>query len=188
LFRYRPVDGAVLAITFLVTLFESVEMGLLAGLVVSVMVFVGRSSKPHIAELGRMAGTDASRNRLRYEVEIDPHVVVIRVDGPLFYASAQNIHDTIIDIVNNRVEVRGLVLDASAMIDVDADGMHALHDLVEELAVLRVGLAIATVRGPVRDLIQRSPYAEELTPRLAPDIPTARTLVSGDEREEVVFL
>ncbi len=185
LFRFRPVDGLVLALTFLVTLFVSIEMGLVAGLTASIVVFVARSSTPHIAELGRVPGTDAYRNRLRYDVEIDPQVLIVRVDGPLFYASAQTVSDTITEHIQNRTELGGMVLDASAITDIDSDGMHTLHDLATDLMALELGFALATVRGPVRDLITRSSFADELAPRITPDIESAMALATGRTPEPI---
>ena len=185
LFRFRPVDGLVLALTFLVTLFVSIEMGLVAGLTASIVVFVARSSTPHIAELGRVPGTDAYRNRLRYDVEIDPQVLIVRVDGPLFYASAQTVSDTITEHIQNRTELGGMVLDASAITDIDSDGMHTLHDLATDLMALELGFALATVRGPVRDLITRSSFADELAPRITPDIESAMALATDRTPEPI---
>lgn len=188
LLRYRPVDGLVLLLTFAVTLFGSVEMGLVAGLVASIAVFVWRASQPHIAELGRVPGTGAYRNVLRYEVEIDPDVVIIRVDGPLFYASAQGIRDRVLELVQNRTELRGVVIDASAITDIDSDGMHALGEMVHDLAALGLAFAMATVRGPARDLIARGPHASDLAARITPDIDSASALVTGRPHVPAAYL
>jgi sulfate permease, SulP family len=144
-------------------------------------VFVGRASRPHIAELGQVPGTGAWRNRLRYEVELDPRVVVVRVDGPLFYASAQAVRDHIDQLVSERTDLIGVVLDASAVTDLDSDGVHMLQRLFEDMSAAGLRLALATVRGPVRDLISRS--AADLTTCICPDIPSAVAYVEGEPTE-----
>jgi sulfate permease, SulP family len=181
LFSYRRVDGAVWMVTFLVTMLISVELGLAAGVAASLLVFVGRASRPHIAELGQVPGTGAWRNRLRYEVELDPRVVVVRVDGPLFYASAQAVRDHIDQLVSERTDLIGVVLDASAVTDLDSDGVHMLQRLFEDMSAAGLRLALATVRGPVRDLISRS--AADLTTCICPDIPSAVAYVEGEPTE-----
>ncbi len=181
LFSYRRVDGVVWALTFAMTMLVSVELGLAAGVAASLLVFVGRSSRPHIAEMGRVPGTKAWRNRLRYEVELDPRVLVVRVDGPLFYASAQAVRDHIDELVLARPDTIGVVLDASAITDLDSDGVHMLQGLSEDLGVAGRRLAMATVRGPVRDLIARS--ATELGTCMCPDIDSAVAVASGEPTE-----
>lgn len=181
LFSYRRLDAAVWASTFAVTVLVSVEIGLAAGIAASLLVFVGRASRPHMAELGRLPGTDAWRNRLRYEVELDPRALVVRVDGPLFYASAQAVRDRIDELVSDRRDMVGIVLDASAVTDLDSDGIHMLQQLTEDLAATGLGLALATVRGPVRDLIARA--APDLSANICPDIATAVAHVTGETAE-----
>ncbi len=184
LFGYRPWDGAVLVVTFLATLVMSVEIGLMVGVAASIAVFLARSSQPHIAELGLMPGTGAYRNRLRYDVELDPRLLILRVDGPLFYASAQAVRDRIDLMLTGRPDTRMVVVDASAMVDLDADGVHVLERLAEDLAVAGIGLALATVRGPVRDLIGRSHAAPVLADRMVPDIPAAIRRIDGQPTED----
>lgn len=155
--RTRRTDGATVAVTFLVTLLLGVEPGLAAGVAFSLAVFLFRSSRPHIAELGRVPGTDVFRNLARYAGLItDPRVAVLRVDAPLYFANAQLLEDALLDLAERRPELRALVLDASSIGDIDADGAHALALVHERLAGRGVELRLATVRGPVRDLLARS--------------------------------
>jgi SulP family sulfate permease len=155
--RTRRTDGVTLGLTFLVTLIFGVEPGLAAGVAFSLGVFLWRSARPHTAELGQVPGSTAFRNIARYAgLHTDPRVAVIRVDAPLYFANAQRLQDQVLALAEDRARLRAVVLDASAVGDIDADGAHALHELQDRLASRDVALHLATVRGPVRDVLTRA--------------------------------
>ncbi|GIJ09323.1 SulP family inorganic anion transporter [Micromonospora andamanensis] len=155
--RTRRSDGLTLALTFVVTLLFGVEPGLAAGVAFGLAVFLWRSARPHLAELGRVPGTQTYRNVARYAgLVTDPRVAIVRVDGPLYFANAQFLEDRLLGLAEQRPELTALVLDASAMSDTDADGAHAVAELRQRLAAHGVALHLATVRGPVRDLLGRA--------------------------------
>ncbi|GAB3140663.1 solute carrier family 26 protein [Micromonospora sonneratiae] len=155
--RARRSDGLTLGLTFLVTLLFGVEPGLVAGVVFSLGIFVWRSSRPHTAELGRVPGSDTYRNVDRYAgLHTDPRFAVIRLDGPLYFANAQVLEERLMGLAEQREGLTAIVLDASAISDIDADGAHVLTELGEHLGARGVALHLATVRGPVRDLLHRA--------------------------------
>lgn len=155
-FRIRRLDGVVLAVTFGITLLVGIEIGLAAGVVASMLVFVARSSRPHLAELGRVGDSALYRNVERWEVATDPRVMIVRVDGPLFFANAAGVAERLAAEMTDRPELEALVVDAAAVADIDADGLHALERLGRRASDTGVRLMLATVRGPVRDLLDRS--------------------------------
>ena len=192
--RLRRSDGASLAVTFLATLLIGVEPGLAIGVVFSLAVFVWRSSNPHATELGRVEGTHEYRNVDRWSTRRADDVAILRVDGPLFFANAKRLEDRVQALVVGRPALRAVVLDASATTDIDATGAHALHDLAGDLDAAGIALHLAVVRGPVRDVLARGGYWEELAGRvhasvadacsaLAPSSPLC--LIDPDEDEGI---
>ena len=171
--KTRRADGLVVGVTFAGTLLLGIEAGIALGAALSIAMFVWKSATPHMAELGRVRGTTVYRNVERYETERDPHVLLLRVDAPLFFANAQSVADRALAVVAQRPAVRAVVLDASAVTDIDADGAHTLHELDRRLADNDVVLHLSTVRGPVRDVLQRSGDWQGLCRRSHPDIPAA---------------
>jgi SulP family sulfate permease len=162
--RARRCDGVAVGLTFLATLLFGVEPGLAAGVVFSLAAFLWRSSRPHTAELGRVPGTQTFRNVRRYDVLTDPAYLLLRIDGPLYFANAQRLEDHVLATVAARPALRVVVLDASTISDTDADGAQVLRRLRERLGGQGVALHLATVRGPVRDLLARAgvwaPFAD----------------------------
>lgn len=174
--RTRRADGLALAVTFVVTLVAGVEPGLAAGVAFSIGVFLWRTSRPHLAELALVPGTGVYRNVSRYPgLPTAPGTAVVRVDGPLYFASARRVQGALLELAESRPELDTLVLDASAIGDCDADGAHALASWDRLLADRGITLRLATVRGPVRDLLTRAGVLPPLIAarRVHPDIPAA---------------
>jgi SulP family sulfate permease len=154
--RVRRSDAAVLGLTFAATLLIGVEPGIAVGVAVSLALLLWRTGNPHTAELGRVAGTTRFRNTDRYPTRTDPTVAIIRVDGPLFFASAKRFDDRVTSLVAERDDLTAIVLDCSAVTGMDTDGSHALAELDRTLDDAGVALHLATVRGPVRDVLERA--------------------------------
>jgi SulP family sulfate permease len=175
----RP-DFWALAVTFAATLLIGVEPGLAIGLVFSLLVFVARSSTPHATELGRVEGSSEYRNVDRYPTVTHDHVALLRMDGPLFFANTKFLADRMGAITRERPELRDVVLDASAIGAIDASGLHALHELHDDLEASGVHLHLATVRGPVRDALDRSELRQVFDGRIHANLHDAVTAVGGD--------
>lgn len=183
-FRTRRVDFAALSITFLATLLIGVEPGLAIGLVFSLVMFVYRSSNPHTTELGRVEGTEEYRNVHRWPTHTCERVALLRVDGPLFFANTKVLEDRVAALVAERPRVDTVVIDASGIGDLDASGAHVLHELDDDLAAAGVTLRLATVRGPVRDVMQRAGIWEHMQGRIHPSAHAA--VESADPRSELL--
>lgn len=172
-FRTRRVDFAALLVTFLATLLIGVEPGLAIGLGFSLLMFLYRSSNPHTTELGRVEGTDEFRNVDRWPTRTSERVALLRVDGPLFFANTKALEDRVAALVAERPAVDTVVIDASGIGDLDASGAHLLHELDDDLTASGVTLRLATVRGPVRDVMQRAGIWDHMSGRIHPSVQAA---------------
>lgn len=160
MFRVRLTDGVALLVTFLATLLLGIEVGLVTGVMVSLALFVYGSATPHIAELGRVSGTTTYRNVLKYDTVTDPAVAIVRLDGPLYFANANFLRDRLLGIAATRPELRTVVLDASAVSDLDGSAEHSLRDVFTHLRDAGIELRLTTVRGPVREVMAKSGLIE----------------------------
>lgn len=82
---YSRADGAAMAATMIFTLFVGVEQGLMAGVGLSLVLFLYRTSRPHMAVVGQVPGTEYFRNIERHNVVTDNQVFSIRVDESLYF-------------------------------------------------------------------------------------------------------
>jgi SulP family sulfate permease len=156
-------DGVVLGITFAATLLVGVELGLATGIVVNLVLYMGRSMRPEVVVLSRLRGTVEFRNSERHSgVAPEEDGLILRIDGALDFLSARAITTRVRQHVASRPELDWIVLDCSAMSSLDATGLHALHELQLQLRAAGVSLQIATLRGPQRDIIRRAGLAGDL--------------------------
>ena len=161
LWRVRRSDAVTLAVTFLATLLIGVEPGILIGVGFSLAVFVWRSAFPHVAVMGRLDESGVWRNVTRYpDVRLSQQLVVLRPDASLYFANATYLRDVVERALAERAEAGGLVLDLSAVNDVDAVGLGALDQLMAELDQRGLEVHLAGMKGPVRDVAARAGWTE----------------------------
>jgi SulP family sulfate permease len=164
--RYDRADALALVATALGVLLAGVEVGILVGVSLSLGVLVWRSSRPHIAVVGRLPGTEHFRNVLRHEVEIDPLVMLVRVDENLFFGNAAAIESRIESLIATHPQTRRLILSCAAVNQIDSTALGMLIDLEGSLAGRGVQLDLAEVKGPVMDRLARTPLADRLKGRI----------------------
>jgi len=163
LWKYSRLDAVAYALTAFGVIVLGVEMGLLFGVVLSVAVFFGRASHPHIAEVGRIPGSEHFRNRLRHRVDLSDPLLLIRIDESLYFANAQYLESQIMRRAIERPHVKDVVLIASAVNEIDWSGLEMLRRVNTELNALGVQFHLAEVKGPVMDRLEHSNFLDELT-------------------------
>ncbi|PAU79095.1 SulP family inorganic anion transporter [Halomonas salipaludis] len=164
--RYSRSDFAAMAVTILLTLVEGVEAGIIAGVALSIGLFLYRTSRPHSALVGRVPGTEHFRNLTRHEVETASHVALLRIDESLYFANARYLEDTVYDLVASRPELEHVVLICSAVNLIDASALESLDAINARLKDSNVTLHLAEIKGPVMDQLNRSHFLDEITGRV----------------------
>lgn len=164
--RYSRSDFLAMATTIVVVLTVGVEAGLLAGVALSIALYLWRTSRPHIAIVGQVPGTEHFRNIERHSVVTSPTVLSVRVDESLYFADARYLEDRLYDEVARRPQIRHLVLVCSAVNYIDASALDSLELIVERLRQAGVTFHLSEVKGPVLDRLRRSQFLEHLTGRV----------------------
>jgi SulP family sulfate permease len=152
---YSKADGISMVITFAAVLIMGIETGILAGVVATLLLFVWRTSRPHVAVVGRMGDSQVYRNVLRHEVQTCPSAIAIRVDENLYFANTKYLEDTILSQVADQPKVDHLVLIATAVNFIDASALETLETLQTELRDAGVTLHLAGIKGPVMDRLKQ---------------------------------
>ncbi|MFP4404892.1 STAS domain-containing protein, partial [Rhodosalinus sp.] len=140
-----------------------VEVGVAAGVALSIALHLYKTSRPHVAEVGRVPGTEHFRNILRHEVETHPAVVTLRVDESLYFANAAFLQDYVYDRVVKDKDVRHVVLMFSAVNEVDLSALESLEAINRRLADMDIRLHLSEVKGPVMDRLKRSHFLDDLS-------------------------
>ncbi len=161
--RYSRADFAAMAATILVTLLVGVEPGVIAGVGLSLALFLWRASRPHAAVVGRVPGTEHFRNIRRHQVFTDPRILTIRIDESLTYLNARWLEEFVLEQVADQAQLQHLVLMASAVNAIDASALESLEAINHRLADAGVALHLSEVTGPVMDALERSHLLHDLT-------------------------
>ncbi len=160
---YSKADFTAVLATILLTLGMGVEVGVSAGVILSVFLHLYKTTKPHIAEVGQVRGSEHFRNIKRHEVETDPAVVSLRIDESLYFANARFLEDYIYDRVANETPVRDVVLMFSAVNEVDLSALESLEAINARLKDMGIRLHLSEVKGPVMDRLCRQHFLSDLT-------------------------
>ncbi|GAA0679865.1 solute carrier family 26 protein [Marinobacterium maritimum] len=160
---YSRSDFAAMLATILLTLVEGVELGIIAGVGLSILLYLYRTSKPHSAVVGRVPGTEHFRNVDRFEVETCNQILTLRVDESLYFANARYLEDRIYDLVARKPDVKHLVLMCPAVNLIDASALESLEAINHRLKDSGVTFHLSEVKGPVMDRLKRTHFLEDLS-------------------------
>ena len=158
---YNKADAASWAATFGAVLVISVEMGILIGVLASLGLYLWRTSRPHVAEVGRLEG-ETYRNIRRHPVETFPGVAAIRIDESLYFANSRFLEDTILHLVSERSDIDHVVLIGSAINFIDASALETLEALVDRLRDAGVDFHLTDIKGPVMDRLERVGFVDHV--------------------------
>jgi SulP family sulfate permease len=161
--RYSRADGAAMAATMAVTLLIGVEQGLLAGVGLSLLLYLYRTSRPHMAVIGQVPGTEHFRNVTRHAVMTDPTIFSIRVDESLYFPNARALEDRIVQALADTAALRHVVLQCTAVNYIDASALESLEAINERLKDAGVSFHLSEVKGPVMDQLEKSHLLNDLT-------------------------
>lgn len=159
-------DAVAWLLTFGLVLLLGVDSGIIAGVMVSLTTLLWRSSRPHIAVLGRVPGTHHFRNRERHAVESLPGVLLLRVDESLYFGNARQVRQAVLARHALATGTQQLVLVMSAVNRVDTTALSMLANLDQTLQQAGVSLHLAEIKGPVADILQRTGLSQQFAGRV----------------------
>ncbi|WP_020400239.1 SulP family inorganic anion transporter [Kordiimonas gwangyangensis] len=160
---YSKQDFLAMAATVALTLGVSVEVGVASGVILSVLLHLYKSSRPHCAVVGLVPGTEHFRNILRHEVETCETIVTLRIDESLYFANARFLEDKVYSLLAANAKLKHVVLMCPAVNEIDASALESLEAINHRLASAGVKFHLSEVKGPVMDRLKRSHFLEALS-------------------------
>jgi SulP family sulfate permease len=164
--RYDRAEGLTLFSTAAGVLLLGIEGGIALGICLSIAAQLWRGSRPHIAVVGRVPGTQEFRNTKRHLVETEPHLLALRIDENIFFANSKAIEYALYQALRDYPDTRELLLILSAVNHIDSTGLDMLSELTEGLAEKDIYLHLAEVKGPVMDVLRRTDLPDRLSGRI----------------------
>ncbi len=161
--RFSAADFMAVSVTIVLTLFFGVETGVAAGLIVSVLMHLYKTSKPHVAIVGQVPGSEQFRNIDRHMVETHAHILSIRIDESLYFANTRYLEDLIYKLIAEQHELKHVILMCNAVNDIDLSALESLEAINERLREVDIKLHFSEIKGPVMDRLQNSNFLLKLT-------------------------
>ena len=160
---YSKADFAAMMATIILTLTVGVEAGVLSGVVLSIALFLFRSSRPHFAVVGQVRDSEHFRNVARHDVITNPRVLTLRIDESLYFANARYMEDAIYDLIFDKPQIEHVILMCSAVNDIDLSALESLEAINDRLKTANIKFHLSEVKGPVMDRLEKSHLLVELT-------------------------
>ncbi len=163
--RHTNRTEYIVAVTALVGVLSfGLLKGVLIGAIISLLLLIRRASLPHVAFLGRIAGTRRFSDRERHpDNDLIPGVLVFRPEASLLYFNMDHVRDTIAERVRAEATPPKLVvLDLSAAAYVDMHAAHMLAELAGDLTTAGIRVQAVEARSAVRDRLRNEGVEEKL--------------------------
>ena len=143
-------------ITFIITMSVGIPQGILFGVLFSLLTMIYRTSKPHIAILGKVKNTEYYKNISRFEkdVVIEENILIFRFDAQLYFGNQNFFKKELL----NQVELKGnklelIIINAEAINYIDSSALTMLEKLCVDIKNSGVKIMISGAIGPIRDII-----------------------------------
>ena len=162
----QKLDKVSELMTFLGVFIIGVELGLMLGILSSVLFVLMQSSRPQITEVGRIPGTDFFRSNKRYEVEPSPDLIFVRIDENLFFGNATNIETNLFRLSSQPNSPTHLVIVCSAINRIDSTGLQMLSRLNSRLKEIGNSLHLSDLKGTLLENMDKA----ELNTRISGEI------------------
>jgi MFS superfamily sulfate permease-like transporter len=168
-------DFAVWLVAFLATIGLGALKGICFAVVVSLVILVYRVAEPPVHILGRVGEKDRWFSTSRTEARTVPGMLVVRVDGPLFYANAESIEETMsqmeLDEGDRGNPIRAVVFSASAVTFLDSTGLQVLESMISAhakrgvpfLIANAIGKALSLIESEVKSMVKKSAASTEVS-------------------------
>ncbi len=164
LLKSDVADFIMMLVTFLGTLFIGVEEGIGIGVGLSLIVMVYRSTRPHLAVLGRIPGTGFYKNINRFEnLEVRPDLLLLRFDAQLYFANISFFENKLEQLVLQKgAALKAIILNAESINRIDSSAIHSLEDLNTSYKERGIEFYFTNVQGPVRDMLTRANFVQKI--------------------------
>lgn len=158
LYKTRRDEFFLLLITCLLTLFVGISQGILIGTLLSLLLMVIRTSKPHYAILAKVSGTNYYKNISRFETDanIDVNILILRFDAQLFFGNRDYFRKIVFEEIEKKPNLKGFILVARGITYVDSSGLSTLSAMIKSFQQKGILFMVAGAIGPTRDLLQKS--------------------------------
>ena len=165
-YTYSPTDAIAMVLTIILTLTLGVIVGLIAGIGTSLMMYLYRTSRPHVAIIGQIPGTQHFRNINVMMLFTSAQFVSMRIDESLYFPNARFLENKVSEVVAANPETHHFILDCTAVNSIDASGLESLKAINQRLKEGGITFHLSEVKGPIMDGLKKTQFYQELKERI----------------------
>lgn len=154
--KYSKADGLAMWATFHGVTCIDISTGLVIGIILTFILLLWRISRPHIAVIGLVEGTQHFRNVSRYDVLTTETIASFRIDENLNFLNAHVLKGYIITELSHNPQIQHVVINCSSISNIDLSAVEMLEELNGELLQLGIQLHLSEVKSPVMDQLNSS--------------------------------
>src|SRR5580693_7586985 len=180
-----------IAITAIVgTLLVGVLAGVIIGIGLSLIWLISVATRPRMPLLGREPGTQAFRELDEHPGDDQfPGVVVVRLDGGLFFATSDALEDRVREVALSTPGITGIVLDCEGIDFIDSQGSAKMREILDLTEQAGVTLRLARLKPAVRELLARDGVLDRIgddkTSDAVDHAVAAQIAAQGDSRADL---
>ena len=159
IFKRHKRERIVLAITFIGTLVD-LEKGIFLGILVSLLFYLYRTSRPSIRELVPLASELDNPRRKFVEAESDsvscPQMAILQVEGSIFFGAVEHVQQRFRNVDEADPQKKSLLITSRAIGFVDLAGAELLAKEATRRRKLGGGLYLVGVQPDFCEMLRRS--------------------------------
>lgn len=161
--QYSKTDFVAVSITLFLTLLVGVEVGIASGVLASILMHLYKTSQPHVAVIGRVAGTEHFRNVQRHDVETFDNILSIRIDESLYFANTRFLEELIFSLMAKKPKLEHVILMCTAVNAIDMSALQTLEKINQTLNELGIKLHLSEVKGPIMDKLIKTTFFAKIS-------------------------
>ncbi len=165
LWKSNRTDFFLLLITFFATLTIGIEKGIGLGVILSLVVVLLKTTKPHVAVLANIKGTHFYRSIDRFgkDLVLKDAILIVRFDAQLYFANTTCFKDTLEELVSQKgKKLKLIIIDGESINGLDSSGVHALKDVIDLYQSKKIKIAFTAIKGPVRDAMKKGGVMDKI--------------------------
>lgn len=159
--RTSKREMAVLIATFLATLFVELEFAIYLGVMLSLIFYLMRTSRPQIVTLGPDPDHPTRRMSAEGTPASCPQLKIVRIDGSLFFGAVDHVHNTLQSYSETYPEQKHVLIVATGINFIDVAGAEMLVQEAERRRALGGGLYMAKMKPEAYRILERGGYLEQ---------------------------
>ncbi len=165
LWKSNRTDFYLLLVTFFSTLIFGIEKGIGAGVILSLVMVIFRTTKPHVAILANVPGTHFYRNIERFKTLIPKkEFLIFRFDAQIYFANTNYFKEKLEELVQEKKKnLELIIIDGESINNIDSSGIHMLNEEIRKYKELNIDISFTGIKGPVRDALEKGGIMKQIS-------------------------